>query len=228
MIDLLLHGAGGRMGHRIAARAAARPGDFRVVDRLDSRDAADCRARLAAHPDAVVIDFSLAEAVPALLAALADRPNPLVSGTTGLTEATKSGLRERGGRAAVVWAPNMGLGIPLLARLVRDAARLAPEADVAIVETHHRHKKDRPSGTALYLADAVGRPVDMHSLRIGEVVGEHTVELAFGDERLTLTHRALTRDVFADGALAAARFAAGAPPGFHDMEAVLAGLATRS
>jgi 4-hydroxy-tetrahydrodipicolinate reductase len=228
MIDLVLHGASGRMGARIALRAAAQPERYRVVDRLDSRDPADCRARLDAHPRAVVVDFSLADAVPALLEALAGRTNPLVSGTTGLAETTRRSLAERGAHAAVVCAPNMGLGIPLLARLLREAMALAPDAGVAIVETHHRHKKDRPSGTALYLAEAAGGTADVHSLRLGEVVGEHRVELAFGEERLTFTHQALSRDVFADGALAAARFAADAAPGLYDMEAVLAGLAGRS
>ncbi|HEX7878835.1 MAG TPA: dihydrodipicolinate reductase C-terminal domain-containing protein, partial [Candidatus Eisenbacteria bacterium] len=206
----------------------ARPDDFRVVDRIDSRDAGGCRARLDAHPDAVVVDFSLAAAVPALLEIMDGRSNPLVSGTTGLGDTERRGLSNRASKAAVVWAPNMGLGIPLLARLVREAMALVPDAQVAIVETHHRHKKDRPSGTALYLAEAAGGSVDMHSLRIGEVVGEHRLELAFGEERLTFTHQALSRDVFADGALAAARFAAGATAGLYDMEAVLAGLAGRS
>lgn len=228
MIEILVHGASGRMGRRLCLRAADRPGEFRVAGLVDARNPGEFRAQLDAHPGAVLIDFSLASAMPDLLGILIDRRNPLVSGTTGLSDDDRSGLARLAMTVAVVWAPNMGLGIPLLTHLVREAARLLPSADAAIVETHHRHKKDRPSGTAQRLAEAIGRPAEMHSLRIGEVVGDHQVELAFGGERLTLTHRALSRDVFADGALAAARFAVAAPPGVHDMEAVLAGTALRS
>jgi len=228
MITLLIHGASGRMGQRLIARVAARQEEFQLAGLVDSRKPDEFRARLEAHPDAVVVDFSLAAAMPDLLSILTARPHRLVSGTTGLTDVDREGLRELARQVAVVWAPNMGLGIPLLLRLVRDAARLLPLADTAIVETHHRHKKDRPSGTALRLAEAIGRPTDVHSLRIGEVVGEHQVELAFGEERVTLTHRALSRDVFADGALAAVLYSVNAPNGLHDMEAVLAGTLKRS
>lgn len=228
MIELLVHGASGRMGQRIISRAADRSDEFRVLGPLDVRSPEEFLARLEAHPDAVVVDFSLASAMPEFLKLLVSRPRRLVSGTTGLTAQDRAGLEALAGLVPVVWAPNMGLGIQLLLRLVREAAQWLPMADAAIVETHHRHKKDRPSGTALRLAEAIGRTTEIHSLRIGEVVGEHQVELAFGEERVTLTHQALSRDVFADGALAAARFSTSAGPGLHDMDAVLAGTLRRS
>jgi 4-hydroxy-tetrahydrodipicolinate reductase len=251
-VPIVVYGAAGRMGRRVLALAAARPAEFRVVLGLEragtapasiegvpiraTDDAAGLAAALAASagaeeggPRPVVIDFS----TPAALLALCAAPGPLaalplVSGTTGLDAAAEAALSARALVSAVVWAPNMSVGVQLLARLVAATAAALPGAGIEIVETHHRHKQDAPSGTAIRLGQAVregGRTGDihMHSLRMGEVVGDHDVHFALDHEVVTLRHRALSRDVFAAGALQAARFAATAPPGRYGIDAVLGG-----
>jgi 4-hydroxy-tetrahydrodipicolinate reductase len=183
----------------------------------------------------VVIDFSAAPAIVALTRAVKRAKVALVSGTTGLDEAAQRALSETAEIAPVLWAPNMSLGIELLARLVEQAAAaLGEDYDVEIVETHHRQKIDAPSGTALRLAEAVQRArpdlvtkhgrqgmtgarkrseLGMHSLRGGDIVGDHSVHLLGPSERIELTHRATERDVFARGALRAARWLVGKKPG---------------
>lgn len=248
-VALVVHGAAGRMGRRVLALAAARPAEFRPVLGLErpgsspgsidgvpvvaADDAAAVAAALAATrtagaPGAIVlVDFSTPAALVALCRATGPLANlPLVSGTTGLDASAEAALQDRAARTAVVWAPNMSVGVHVLARLVAAAAAALPAADIEIVETHHRHKKDAPSGTALRLGHAAreGRPggdIPMHSLRMGEVVGDHEVHFALDHEVVTLRHRALSRDVFAAGALDAARFAATAAPGRYGIEAVL-------
>jgi 4-hydroxy-tetrahydrodipicolinate reductase len=239
------------MGRRVLALAAARPAEFRVLagieragaapDSIDGTpivavdDAAALAAALAgaggagtASPRPVIIDFSTPAALLALCRAAGPLAElPLVSGTTGLDAAAEAALSERAARSAVLWAPNMSLGVHVLARLVLAAARALSGADIEIVETHHRHKQDAPSGTAIRLGQAVREAgvtgdIHMHSLRMGEIVGDHDVHFALDHEVVTLRHRALSRDVFAAGALAAARFAAAAPPGRYGIDAVLA------
>lgn len=256
-IPLVVHGAAGRMGRRVIALATARPDEFRVVAGFDRAGGAPTSidgvpiaslaegVGVAPNPGgaaagtavndgsrAVIIDFSTPEALVDLCRAggwLATLP--LVSGTTGLDAAALAALSERAARTPVVWAPNMSVGVQVLARLVAAAAAALPRADIEISETHHHHKKDAPSGTALRLAEAArsaGRTGDipMHSLRMGEVVGDHEVYFALEHEIVTLRHRALSRDVFAAGALTAARFAASAAPGRYGIDDVLGELPT--
>ena len=191
----------------------------------------------------VVIDFTTAAAVPMLFAAAARQKIPIVSGTTGLDDAARRAVDRTAEAVPVLWSPNMSLGVQILAELVEQAvSRLGPGYDVEIVEVHHKKKIDAPSGTAKRLADAaravrpeltelsgrageVGarKPDEMAvlSLRGGDVLGDHTVHL-FGDgERLELTHRATSRDVFAHGALRAARFLIGRAPGRYSIKDVL-------
>lgn len=195
----------------------------------------------------VIIDFSAAtSALPnARLAVAAGRA--IVIGTTGLPDADKAelaALADAGGR--LVFAPNFSVGINLLFALVRHAATVLGDAyDIEIVEMHHNQKKDAPSGTAERLGEIAAaargldyatetahgrqgmlgprpqREIGMHSLRGGDVVGEHNVIFATGGERLELGHRASSRDTFARGALRAAKFLATAKPGLYDMQAVL-------
>lgn len=261
MIELIVHGAAGRMGHRVMALAHQRPSSFRVVAGLEradhpavgqrveevpilaSGDRAALSERLIGAGSPVVIDFSTPGGLTGLGAVLLDLGLPLVSGTTGLGPAEQALLDRLAGRAAVLWAPNTSLGVSLLARLVTQAAaRLGTAAQIEIVETHHRHKADAPSGTALRLAEAVRqarpdlevrpgrsgltaggrapRELGIQSVRMGEVVGDHDVHLALDHEIITLSHRALSRDLFAAGALAAAAFVARAAAGRYDMDAV--------
>ena len=180
-----------------------------------------------------VIDFSVAAAVPSLLSVAARQKIAVVSGTTNIDDAVKKALDRAAQSVPVMWAPNMSLGVQVLAELVEQAVkRLGLGFDVEITEIHHRKKVDSPSGTAKRLAEAArnaradlreihGRSGDVgartdeemavYGLRGGDVVGDHTVYLFGQGERLELTHRASNRDVFAHGALAAARFLAGKP-----------------
>lgn len=173
-------------------------------------------------PDAVVIDFSLPAALPGLLDMLRGSGAALVSGTTGLSMQQHEALREYAKEAAVFYGENMSFGIAVLTELLPAAtAYLAQSSDVEIVETHHRHKKDAPSGTALALARAIdggqGREVPIHSVRVGGVPGDHQVIFAADEEIITLSHRALSRSVFARGSIRAARFVLGRAAGLYRM-----------
>ncbi|HEX9780389.1 MAG TPA: 4-hydroxy-tetrahydrodipicolinate reductase [bacterium] len=165
-------------------------------------------------------------------AALAARAGvPLVIGTTGLAQPQVEALRAAAKTVPIVCSPNMSPGVNLLFELAKTAAaRLGAGFDVEIVEAHHRHKQDAPSGTAKRLAEVVAaargvRPdaVPVHALRAGAIVGDHTVVLAGPFERVELTHRAQGREVFARGALLAARFVLGRAPRMYDMADVLMG-----
>lgn len=148
---------------------------------------------------------------------------PFVSGTTGLTQVQRAQVAAASRKTAVFMAPNFSRGVTMLLHLAGVAARHLPEYDAAIVETHHKAKKDAPSGTALRLAQAVadGRGGDgsapTSSLRIGGVVGDHRLALAGPFDLLTLSHSAQSRDAFALGALEAALWAARKRPGLYDM-----------
>lgn len=217
-------GAGGRTGSRVAA-LAAQDARFQVVARLDRAGLA--RFEKAPADCGAVVDFSVPEAAARLAAACARARIPLVTGTTGLSAAQRGALAAAARRIPVFAAPNFSRGVALLLRLAAEAARRLEGWDAAIVETHHKGKKDAPSGTALRLAQAVregrGRaePVPTASLRLGGVVGEHTLALAGPAERLELTHRADSRDPFARGALDAALWTAGRKPGLYGMPDLL-------
>lgn len=191
----------------------------------------------------VVIDFSSSEALKALLPLAARAGVAVVSGTTRLDAACERLLDEAARAVPVLWAPNTSIGVHVLAELAAHAVRkLGPGFDVEIVETHHRAKLDAPSGTAQRLAAAVaearaglehvtGREgyigprkdeeLGIFAVRGGDVIGDHTVHLLGPGERLELTHRATSRDLFARGALRAARFVLGKPAGRYGMGDVL-------
>jgi 4-hydroxy-tetrahydrodipicolinate reductase len=195
----------------------------------------------------VMIEFTLPSGCRAWASWCADKRVPLVSGTTGLGEAETAALQAAAQRVPVVWASNMSVGIGLLLRLVADVARQLDEGwDVEICETHHKHKVDAPSGTARALYQAVcaargqdpleaatygryGRcgprlagEIGIHAVRLGDHIGEHEVHFAAAGETLTLRHRAQSRDIFAAGALRAARWIVGREPGLYEMRDVLA------
>jgi 4-hydroxy-tetrahydrodipicolinate reductase len=191
----------------------------------------------------VVIDFSTPSTTHALAPIAQASGCAIVSGTTGLESHAKDALRRAATRVPVLWEPNMSIGVHVLSQLVGQAVAALPDYNVEIVETHHRAKVDAPSGTALRLADVVqgvrsratrlvhgrhGNPgargddeVGMHALRGGDVIGDHVVHLMGGGERLELTHRATSRDVFAHGAVRAARWIAGKPAGTYTLNDVL-------
>lgn len=226
---VLIHGANGRMGQALLRLAADSPG-LRVVAAVtrlgDSAGAGDtpffASADLAAVPPFdVAIDFSLPEAFDAILALCRSRHVGLVSGTTGLSSLQRQAMTEAGSEIPVLWASNFSLGVAVLEDLVRRAAKVLADWDADLVESHHVHKKDAPSGTALTLGRAVaegrGAEPNYMSLRAGDIVGEHTVQFTGQGERLELIHRASNRDIFARGALSASLRLSGRSAGSYEL-----------
>lgn len=187
----------------------------------------------------IIIDFSLPEASQALVEALLKTPKPLVSGTTGLELHQLNLLKSLSETTPVLYATNMSLGVALLGKLVRLASQTLEGFDIEIVEMHHRHKKDAPSGTALTLAEAAaaGREVDLDSVRVsgrngnigersseeiavmalrgGDIVGRHTVGFYNDGEFVELNHTATSRSTFSKGAIRAAKWLETQPAGLY-------------
>jgi len=188
---------------------------------------ADIRA-VAAAAD-VLIDFSLPQATAEVIAAVSDAAVPLVIGVSGLEDAQLQLLDTAASSLAIVYDRNMSLGVALLEDAVRQAAAvLGTDFDVQVQETHHIHKLDSPSGTALKLGEAIAaargtEAGDMHYEveRRGEVPGDHTVIFSSATEKLTFAHSVTTRQVFADGAVRAASWVIGKAPGQYSMHDVL-------
>ena len=219
-LKIAVCGASGRTGSRVAALAALDP-RFHLLARVG-------RAQASAFEDEVggcgaVIDFTTPESCVKFAAACGRAKVPFVTGTTGLTDVQRATVAAAARKTAVFMAPNFSRGVTMLLHLAEAASRHLPEYDAAILETHHKTKKDAPSGTALRLAKAVseGRREDASvptaSVRIGGVVGDHSLTLAGPFERLTLAHSAESRDAFALGALEAALWTARKRPGLYDM-----------
>ena len=189
----------------------------------------------------VVIDFSHHSAVASVLAYAKQIGAAAVIGTTGHTPEEKALIHAAAGEVPVFHAGNVSLGIAVLCRLVKDAVRYFPDADVEIVEVHHTRKVDAPSGTAHMLFNAIkevrpqayencGRAgegkrtkdeIGIHALRMGNVVGIHEVHINTGSQTLVLKHESGSRAMLADGAVSAARFLAGKAAGLYDMESIL-------
>lgn len=217
----------GRMGQAIATGIEHQPG--LELAGIWTRDGDLDKVVEAAD---VVVDFSLPEATVEVLAAVLRHKKPLVCGVSGMNDMQMSLLDEAAGEVPIVYDRNMSLGIAVLERSVREAAAsLGPQFDVQISETHHIHKKDAPSGTALKLGEAVADArreqgtgsVHFESERRGEVPGDHEVIMTSPTERLTFGHSVTTRQVFADGALRAAQWAIDQAPGRYRMRDVLFG-----
>jgi len=239
--DFVLVGATERLGHPALGRDAGEVAGGGAV----GVKVADSIAALLPGAD-VAIDFTAPEASVAHVRAAATAGRAIVVGTTGLSKEHLAEIRTHAQRTAAVVSPNMSVGVNVLFRLLAEAARLLGEDyDVELFEAHHHFKKDAPSGTALkmaqVLAEALGRDLEkvgvygrrgivgerpkreigIHTLRAGDIVGEHTVIFGGMGERIELTHRAHSRDNFGRGALRAARFAVRAAPGLYDMGDVL-------
>ena len=225
-IALLINGARGRMGMMIARLAGDEP-RFRIAAQRDQGDASTPLAT----PVDVIIDFSSeAGAVDALRLAREHRA-ALLMGTTGLSAAAQRTLDDAAQSIALLQAPNTSLGVAVLAHIAAQAARLlGPAFNIDVIEMHHTQKKDAPSGTALRLANAIRQRGDagdrlpddrIHALRAGDIIGEHAIQFAGPGERLTLTHQATSRELFARGALHAAAFLARKPPGRYTIEQAL-------
>ena len=240
MTKVIIHGSKGRMGQMLIACAEHIEG-LEVVGEVDEGDDLgviinDCD---------VVIDFSFHEVTHNAAALCAEHKKALVIGTTGHTDEEKDAILKHKETIPIVWASNYSTGVNTLFWLTRRATEiLGPDFDLEVVEMHHRHKVDAPSGTAATLGDIllevrnkqkdalrhgregiVGARTDeeigMHSLRGGDVVGDHTVIYAGAGERLELTHKAASRETFANGALRAAQWAVCMEPGLYNMQNVL-------
>ena len=250
MVRIAIAGASGRMGQTLIEATLAEP-DLVLAAAIDvdgnpliGRDAGErfgrtTGVRVQSDVDAaladvdVLIDFTRPQGTLAHVAACARRGVGAVVGTTGLSDADRAQLAAHARTIPIVLAPNMSVGINVLAMLVETAARqLGPAYDIEIVEMHHRHKVDAPSGTAIALGEAAARgagralaeaaiyaregvtgerpagAIGFATLRGGDVVGEHSVIFAGAGERVELTHRAASRKNFAAGALRAARYVA--------------------
>lgn len=241
MTNIIITGSKGRMGVALAACAAQHP-DLQIIGRIDQGD--DLKSVIGQGD--VVIDFSSHGATPAIAALCAAHQKAMVVGTTGHTDQEKHQITDCQSRIPIVLSSNFSTGVNTLFWLTGKAAEiLGPGFDLEIVEMHHRLKRDAPSGTARTLAEiltAVRRQqlsqvarhgrvglvgertaeeIGVHSVRGGDVVGDHTVIFAGLGERVELTHKASTRDTFASGALRAAQWVVNQKPGLYDMQDVL-------
>lgn len=173
----------------------------------------------------VCVDFSLPQGLETVLALCLERGAGLVSGTTGIEDHQREELARASSRIAVLWASNFSLGVAVMGDLVERAAAALQGWDCDIIESHHVHKKDAPSGTALTLgawAEQGGAHPRYASLRAGDIVGEHQVQFTSHGERIELIHRATNRDIFASGALYAASRLVRCPPGTYRLRDLLA------
>lgn len=250
MIKILMHGCNGRMGQMISGLVRDEE-EMMIAAGVDTYQGVSNEYPVFGSIDAcdddvdVVIDFSNAAAADAVMEYCAKRQIPLVFCTTGLSEEQLQKLEDTAKQTAVLKSANMSLGINLLLKLLKDAAKvLAPAGyDIEIVEKHHNQKLDAPSGTALALADSINEAMDgsyvytydrsqvrrkrekkeigISAVRGGTIVGEHEVLFAGLDEVIELKHTAYSRSVFGKGALEAARFLAGKPAGMYDMSDVI-------
>ena len=241
MTKIIIIGSKGRMGHALLACAGRLP-QLEVVGQID---VGDDLASVISNCDAV-IDFSLHNATLGVTRLCAQNRKALVIGTTGHEDAEKSAIRNFKSEIPIVWSSNYSTGVNTLFWLTRKAAEiLGPGFDIEVVEMHHRMKKDAPSGTATTLLEILGEvrhvqlaealrhgrkgitgertasEIGIHALRGGDVVGDHTVIFAANGERVELTHKASSRDTFANGALRAAQWAVNQKPGLYDMQDVL-------
>ena len=250
MIKILMHGCNGRMGQMISGLVRDEE-EMMIAAGVDTYQGVSNEYPVFGSIDAcdddvdVVIDFSNAAAADAVMEYCAKRQIPLEFCTTGLSEEQLQKLEDTAKQTAVLKSANMSLGINLLLKLLKDAAKvLAPAGyDIEIVEKHHNQKLDAPSGTALALADSINEAMDgsyvytydrsqvrrkrekkeigISAVRGGTIVGEHEVLFAGLDEVIELKHTAYSRSVFGKGAVEAARFLAGKPAGMYDMSDVI-------
>lgn len=240
MMNILVTGISGRMGQAVRQAVEMNP-DTTLISTHDvgqdiaaAMQAADC-----------AIDFSFHGFTPELLATALAQGKPLVIGTTGHTPQEKAAISEAAKQIPIVFASNYSVGVNTLFWLTRQATRILKDYDIEIVEMHHHHKLDAPSGTARTLCEIVceetgmdpdrdvmhgreglvgarpQRQIGMHSLRGGDVVGDHTVIYATEGERVELTHKASSRMTFAGGAVRAALWLQDKPAGLYTMQDVL-------
>ena len=240
---VVVNGAGGRLGQEVLKAAKSAGHSVVAVDKSGVSPEEVTYRDLAEYAGAadVVIDFSSHLATEELTSYVVKRDLPLVLATTGQTADEKEMIYRAAKEVPLFFSANMSFGVALLVSLVKKAASLLPDDDIEIVETHHNHKADAPSGTALMIANAIsdtlgGREIvkgrngiakrekgeiGISSIRIGSVVGKHEVLFGDGTETLTITHEAHDKALFASGALRAATFLMGKKAGLYDMQSLV-------
>lgn len=250
MIDIILHGSSGRMGQVVASVAASDP-EVRIVAGIDSSlngsnsdfptysSFEQCK-----ESASVIIDFSSPVAIPKVLQSACKRKLPLVIATTGLSPEDLKAIKTASEVIPILRSANMSLGVNLMYELSQKAAScLGDKFDIEIIEKHHNQKADSPSGTAFALADAINEAflnpknyvygrnskhekrtaneIGIHAIRAGTINGEHTALFAGKDEALSITHTAYSRQIFASGAIAAAKFTVKKPAGLYSFRDML-------
>lgn len=257
MIRLIICGVCGKMGQRIL-NLAIKDKDIEIVAGIEKKghpetdsiiQGTDCRVEnnldKVINKCDVVIDFTSPESTLIFSESISKSKKPVVIGATGFKPDEMETLKKILVPVPAIISPNMSMGVNLLFKLVKEAAKALPKFDIEIVEAHHNQKKDAPSGTANKLAEIVckelnrdlskvgvyGREgivgartpdeIGIFSVRAGDIVGEHTVFFASTGERIELTHRAYSRDTFATGAIRAAKWIVTQKPGLYSMEDVL-------
>lgn len=244
MVSILLSGASGKMG-QVITRSVSERSDCRIVAGIDIHPL-DCGYPIFSSPDQcdvpcdVIIDFSHPSVTLPLLDHAVKKHIPAVIATTGLSPEQIEEIHQAAKEIPIFFSANMSLGVSLLTELAKKAARvLGNDFDIEIVEKHHNRKVDAPSGTALMLADAISEELEqtpqytydrhsrraarskneigIHSVRGGTIVGEHEIIFAGHDEILSLSHTAMSKEIFATGAINAALFLANCKPGLYNM-----------
>ena len=220
-VRVLLIGASGRMGKTVLDLAQS----DREIEIAARYDLGDSIQPVMKNCD-VAIDFSHADTIDEICRAALQHGKSLVIGTTGHSQQQRKTIEETAHSVAIVLASNFSVGVNVLFWLTQKAAELlGSDFNSEIVETHHKMKKDAPSGTAKMLAEILkavrSSEIPIQSIREGDVVGEHSVMLSGPGERLELTHRAASREIFATGALRAAKWVVGKPPKLYSMQDVL-------
>lgn len=264
MVRVGVNGAGGRMGKTLIQACVEHPdtqlgaafeiasssaiGQDAGVNASIESQGVTINSDLANHTNEfdVLIDFTIPECTMQSLETCLHNSKPMVIGTTGLDESQKQQLKEAGNKISIVFAPNMSVGVNLCLKLLQTAAKtLGDEYDVEIIEAHHKHKVDAPSGTALRMgevvAESLGRnlkdcavygregqtgerdkkTIGFETIRAGDIVGDHTVMFAATGERVEITHKASSRMTFAQGAMRAASWLSSKSTGLYDMQDVL-------
>lgn len=249
MLKIILSGVNGAMGHVLQQVIAEDP-DCQVVAGFDIEDKGDTAFPVYTNredyqgPADVIIDFSHFSAFDGIFGYARKRAIPIVIATTGLTEANQKTIEDGAKDFPVFKTANMSLGINVIAGMLRQVAGVLEDGfDIEIIEKHHNKKVDAPSGTALLLADAINDALDgskrytygregrdckrqpeeigIHAIRGGTIAGEHTVLFAGNDELIEIKHTALSKKVFANGAVKAAKFLVNQKPGLYSMEDVI-------
>lgn len=238
-MKIIVNGAGGKMGGRLAEIINEREG----MELAGASDAFNAPAGVSSSLDEItadadgIIDFSFHTSAAELVNYGVKRNLPIVIATTGHTPEEYDLIEKASRQIPIFMSANMSVGVALTVKLAKRAAAVFPDADIEIIEKHHNRKKDAPSGTALMIAKAIseGRKdtefvygrggqcprqkgeIGIHAVRLGDVVGEHEVLICTGTETITIGHSAHTRDVFADGAIVALEFLQGKPAGLYNM-----------